>query len=857
MGVFPDPRLYSDWRQWADAVAAVEQSSSRGIKADGVAVDGRTGDLTVQYTDGTTGNAGNVYRPYAAPVNRVAPTITSSDGVGFRAGATLTVDEGLWTGLPQNFSYGWLRNGEIIWGEYGKTYISGDGDVTASIVATVQAIGSFGSGVASSAPTPIISMAATPLRTFYFALAGDDANDGLSAGSPKKTITAANALSLVPGDAVLFRGADTFSGSLVAQAGGTGTDRIYWGSYGGGRATISSGASRGFYGEDKAYITVRDLNFVGAGNNPSANVVDGILIQNTDGSNKKLGGPHIINNTVSLYGKNGIAPVGRFVSGGTSGLGWDGTIVSWNLVHDCTAGAADAKNNAGIMVYGRYPVPIHGYSHTNLLIERNVVRDCAGGSAGTFAAASNTGSGIIVAEVDASTVQYNHIENCGEAGYACVGIFLYEARAVILQYNTVAYQKTIAVDGTGMGFDVACVNCVCQFNYATLCEGAGFYAFAYEDAAVNPSTGNTMRYNLAENNGTNPTHSGNNKGNFYWFNTSPTVKHECNWYNNTGYTDLVNGINFRAQQGSAALKGYVANNIFHAGAPTARWVYLEGFAPNAYTVGTSFVLLNNCYSGETTQPIYWLGAHYQVGPWLADASATDQERLGGTVRAITSDARLTRTADAGVIAGYSPDDLTGYEISGGSPAADGGLNLSTALSISPGTADFFGNSIPVGSGYSVGAHDRAALSTSAEAVIESTYSGSTVYAAGTGGAYVGADADGAGLRDGTDDDNASVWASDVNDPYLIADCLVSKTLTKVVVRPIGGGFDGWAASHLTAAKLDTSVDGLTWTHAGYVGLTVVSADHTVSLGSVTGRYVRIGKSGTSDFALATFAVYGY
>jgi hypothetical protein len=817
-----------------------------------------SGHLVLTMSNGNSVDAGSLYTAAAAPSNTALPTISSSDGTAFKVGATLTVNVGAWSGFPTSYSYGWLRDGEPIFGEEAATYVLTEGDATASIAATVQGINSFGSATATTATTPVISPAFTALRTFYFSAAGDDANDGLSAGSPKKTITAANALSLVAGDAVLFRGADTFSGSLVAQAGGSSSNRIYWGSYGGGRATISSGASRGFYGEDKAYITVRDLTFLGAGNNPSANVVEGILIQNTDGSNVKAGGPHIINNTVSLYGKNGIAPVGRFVSGGGSGKGWDGTIVGWNLVHDCTAGAADEKGNAGIMIYGRYPVPTYGYSHTNLLIERNVVRDCAGGANGTFSTAPHTGNGIVVGETDVGTVQYNHVEGCGEAGYTCVGIWSYEARAVVQQFNTAAYQKTTNGDGNGMGFDVGCVNCTIQFCYATLCEGAGIYAFAYEDSSVNACTGNTIRYNLAENNGTNSAHAGFNRGNFLWQNDSPSVKHECNWYNNTGYSSRTNGINFRIQQGSAALKGNIANNIFHAGSTTARWVYLDGFAPNTYTVGTSFVLLNNCYSGETTQPIFWLSNHLQVGAWLAGSDATDQERLSSVVKAITADARLSRTADAGVIEGYSPDDLTGYEVSSGSPAADGGLNLSTALSISPGATDFYGNSIPVGSGYSAGAHDRSALSTTSEAVIASTYSGSTVYSSGTGGAYVGASASsGAGLRDGTDNTNASVWASEVSDPYLIADCLASKTLTKVVVRPIGSAFDGWAATHLTSAKLDTSLDGVTWAHAGYIGLTVAGSDHTVSLGSVAGRYVRISRSGSADLALATFAVYGY
>ncbi len=56
---------------------------------------------------------------------------------------------------------------------------------------------------------------------YYFSGNGDDANDGLSADSPKKTLLAASELELKEGDTVLFKRGDVFRGKLKAQGGVT------------------------------------------------------------------------------------------------------------------------------------------------------------------------------------------------------------------------------------------------------------------------------------------------------------------------------------------------------------------------------------------------------------------------------------------------------------------------------------------------------------------------------------------------------------------------------------------------------------------------------------------------------------
>jgi hypothetical protein len=76
-----------------------------------------------------------------------------------------------------------------------------------------------------------------PLYTgtgYYFSETGSDSNDGLTNSSPKQTLTAANNLTLTPGDAILFKRGESWEGELALSYSGTSTDRIVIGAYGAG-----------------------------------------------------------------------------------------------------------------------------------------------------------------------------------------------------------------------------------------------------------------------------------------------------------------------------------------------------------------------------------------------------------------------------------------------------------------------------------------------------------------------------------------------------------------------------------------------------------------------------------------------
>ena len=78
--------------------------------------------------------------------------------------------------------------------------------------------------------------------TYYVASSGKDSNTGRSSNAPFQTITKINSLSLKPGDQVLFRRNDTFSGSLQLRKSGSSGKPIVIDAYGSGNKPILTGS---------------------------------------------------------------------------------------------------------------------------------------------------------------------------------------------------------------------------------------------------------------------------------------------------------------------------------------------------------------------------------------------------------------------------------------------------------------------------------------------------------------------------------------------------------------------------------------------------------------------------------------
>jgi len=107
---------------------------------------------------------------------------------------------------------------------------------------------------------------------YYVSPSGNDNNSGTSPSEAWQTIDRVNDVDLDAGDSVLFEGGQTFTVNETAGEylffdgadSGTSANPVTIGSYGTGRATLSTGSTVGLYGKDTGGMVVQDLIFTGS-----------------------------------------------------------------------------------------------------------------------------------------------------------------------------------------------------------------------------------------------------------------------------------------------------------------------------------------------------------------------------------------------------------------------------------------------------------------------------------------------------------------------------------------------------------------------------------------------------------------
>ncbi|MDD7026047.1 MAG: hypothetical protein PUI46_02975 [Lachnospiraceae bacterium] len=108
---------------------------------------------------------------------------------------------------------------------------------------------------------------ASTSRTYYVSAAGSDTNDGLTENTPFKTIGKLNTITFLPGDKILFKNGDTFTGCFKPKGSGTAQSPITIGCYGDkakGRPVLQPG-------EDFTVPRLMSANAIV--NNPTVNYV--------------------------------------------------------------------------------------------------------------------------------------------------------------------------------------------------------------------------------------------------------------------------------------------------------------------------------------------------------------------------------------------------------------------------------------------------------------------------------------------------------------------------------------------------------------------------------------------------------
>ncbi|NLU66143.1 right-handed parallel beta-helix repeat-containing protein [Streptomyces sp. HNM0574] len=512
----------------------------------------------------------------------------------------------------------------------------------------------------------------SPSRTYYVSPHGDDDNEGTSAGDAWRTLDRAERTGLEPGDRLLLKGGERFSGTVTLKADEAGdADRpVVVGSYGEGRARIDAEDGPGVSVHNTAGVQIRDLELNGAGSSYTDD--GGVNAYHDRGGGDRLSGIGISRVDVSGF------KVGISVGGEKAGTGFADVSVTDSRLHD--------NKDSGLLTYGpEFDAGDPQYAHEDVTVERVETYANRGDPEQND---THSGNGIILGGVREAAVRDSSAHDNGGRSAAGapagpVGIWAYDASEVVLEHNRSYRNHTgSSVDGAGFGLDSSVSDSTVQYNLAFGNDGPGYYA--YTNTANGAHKDNTIRYNVSSDDGRKLARNGGLSVH------GKDIRDLAVYQNTVIMPESPNGTApaVRLQDGERGVS--FRNNLFVTeNAPT---VNAERGLDRGHVV---FQGNNYRVAGGDSEPSFdWGGTSYSgLGSWR---SGTGQERDGD---------RSTGGTTGPCLAG---GDLPVIDSTGDAPSvvpdcdalAGKGLDLSDRFGISPGDEDYFGNHVgtppPVG-----------------------------------------------------------------------------------------------------------------------------------------------------------------
>jgi len=511
--------------------------------------------------------------------------------------------------------------------------------------------------------------------TYYLSPSGNNSNPGTSPASAWQTLDKINSTQFSSGATILLQGGTQFAGGIYVSSEDVGPLTIS--SYGSGRATIRAGTGNGIHAYNLGGVLVSNINLVGDGS--TVNTGDGFVLNTDLPGNVKLNYLHISDVDVSGFGKSGI-----FIYGGNGRSGYRDIKITRVRAHH--------NQNTGISVTGIFSASSPGYAHANVYIGYS----WAYNNPGTPGLSYNSGSGIVISNVDGGTIEHSIAYSNGAQNTAVggpVGIWAWEANNVLIQHNeSYGNHTNSTADGGGFDLDGGVTNSIMQYNYSHGNDGPGFLLAQFSGAR--PFYGNTVRYNISQNDGRKNSDSG-----IALWRAGSTQLRDVKIYNNVVYIKPApTGASRAVEVASPTVNVHFRNNVL---------ITTGGLALVEAVAGQSGILFqsNSYWPSGGVFKIRWSGANYSgLNAWR---TGTGQEVLNGSSTGFTADPKLTSPGTGATINDTSLlPTLTAYKLRSDSPLIDAGLNLLSLFAIDPGPRDFYARSIPKGAGYDVGAHER-------------------------------------------------------------------------------------------------------------------------------------------------------
>jgi hypothetical protein len=266
--------------------------------------------------------------------------------------------------------------------------------------------------------------------TFYVDRNGNDANPG-TIERPLRSPEALSGRVWAAGDAVYFRGGQTFAGALKLPGNGSDAKPVIVGSYGTGRATIDSAGETLFFGYNQGGFQFQDLNLKSSQPGESA---AGILFYSDSPVGTRY--PAVSVKNCDLRGFTGAGI--KIGASQPSNPGWTKV-----RVENCRC----SGNGDGMAVYGYDTPRPSGYGIGCLQVIHSEF-------------AGNHGTGLSICGVASGLVEYCSFHDNLRVG----GCWTWAARNVVIQH-CIAYGNRRSGDNDGFGFDLdgGSVGCTIQY----------------------------------------------------------------------------------------------------------------------------------------------------------------------------------------------------------------------------------------------------------------------------------------------------------------------------------------------------------------------------------------------------------
>jgi hypothetical protein len=477
---------------------------------------------------------------------------------------------------------------------------------------------------------------------------GSDQNSGTAPARAWKTLAKVNSSTFAPGDKILLKSGQSWTGQLWPKGSGSAESPIQVDSYGGDAKPVIQGAGTAedtVLLKNQEYWEIQNLEITNTGSDRATRRGVHLVAENYGEMR------HIYLRSLTIHDVDGIDS--EKVNGGIHYSAIGDTKPSRFVDLRIENNRIYRVDRSGIFGWSTHWMRSKWYPSLGVVIRGNVLDDIGG-------------DGIVVVAADGALVERNVVSrgNQRSDGYNA-GIWPWSADNTVVQFNEV-YEVRGQRDGEGFDSDWNSRNTIIQYNYSHDNEG-GFLLICNDgtqapaDSAGN--VGTIVRYNISQ----NDHHRG--------INIAGPVTNAI-IYNNTiyvGESERVDLLLYSDWGGwSDGMSFY--NNIF----------YVEGAAQFSYGVGRT---ADGAYKtapglGPSKNNAFDSNVYYQIRP-VKDSHA------------LITDPMLTapgRARDGGV-------EIAGYALRPGSPAADSGRIVENS-----GGRDFFGTAVP-----SCGGVDRGAV----------------------------------------------------------------------------------------------------------------------------------------------------